>query len=155
MGYPGQYSSAYPPPAVQQYGQPYAQPYFAPPPAPPAQDMSSQLLGTLMPLLITLPGFTNVDATKAALEARLKAIPVPSSINGQPNASDYNALLDYSTKVGGVVSDTLGSDRVLLATLRRQVTITMLMGMMAGQGGNSNSMVMIVLVLALTGGTLF
>lgn len=155
MGYPGQYQPAYPPPAPQ-YGQPYGQPYYGPPAPPPAPDMNNQLLATLMPILISLPGLTNVDATKAALQARLKAITVPPSINNQPNAADYNTLLEYSTKVGAVLDEELGSDRVLLATLRRQVTSSMLIGMMTGQGGaNSNSIVMLILVMALSGGTLF
>lgn len=119
---------------------------------PAGQDMNSQLLGTLLPVLLTLPTVTNGAAIATALQAKLAALTPPTDIVGNPTAADHNALIKYSKDVAAVVKDACGNDAAVFDSLRKQVLFSIIVPLMSGGGGGgSGMMIALVLMIALGG----
>ncbi len=125
------------------------------PPGQPAQqqqggDFNSQLLASLLPLLTTLPGITNTQAAQAALKTELDAITPPADLLANPTAADFNALKTYSAQVANALKKSVGNNSMILATMRQQVMLQLVVPMMSG--GNSNgSMLAFVMMFAMGG----
>lgn len=120
-------------------------------PQPAGQDINSQLMGTLLPLLLTLPTVTNGTAAATALQAKIKALTPPADIAGNPTAADHNALIKYSKDVAAIVQDACGNDAAVFNALRQQVLFSVIVPMMQGGGGGGGMMVALVLLIALGG----
>jgi hypothetical protein len=125
------------------------QPFY---PQQPQNDMSSALLGALLPAITTLPAVTNGTTVAANLQAKLKALAVPAASPGNPTQAEHNALLAYTNEVKLAVQEAVGNDATVFESVRKNVMLSILGPMLASGGaGGQNGMLAFVLLFAFGG----
>lgn len=117
----------------------------------PQGDMTSSLIATLLPAVLTLPSLQNGTAVAAKLADKLKALTVPTASPGNPTQAEHNALLAYTNEVKAAIQDAVGNDATVFESVRKQVMFSVILPMMSGGGGGNGSVVALVLLMALGG----
>lgn len=129
---------------------------YYPPPQPQQPDQTAQLLGSLLPTLITQPALTASQTTIDAIKAELAAVAKPAVAAGaQPTKAEFDAVRDYAIECASVIDRGLGAGSTAIAAQRRALFFSMIVPLLSGgNAGGNNSMVLIVLVMLLMNGGL-
>lgn len=118
----------------------------------------SNLIASLLPLMITLPALTTSTTNIDAIKAELAAVPVPAVAAGaQPTKAEFDAVRDYAVKLASITDRGLGNGSVALKAQRQSLFLSLLVPMLSGDGASDSNQTVLVLVMfmMLNGGLSF
>lgn len=123
-------------------------------------DQTAQLIGSLIPMFITMPVLTASQTTIDAIKAELAALPKPALVAGaQPTKAEADAVRDYAVACGSVIDRGLGAESAAIGAQRRALffglIVPILTGATGGNGGNNSMLLVLLFAMLMNGGLPF